>query len=104
MHVRYVLKRQIAKMRNDAWSARLSQNLPAAPGSHGVEFDSEVGVKALKVIIGLLGILVTVPISLYLQYQILKRVDASELMWFLFWVNLPMILLIQIISKIAEDK
>lgn len=33
------------------------------------------------------------PISLWLQYQILQRVNASELMMFLYWVNIPLMLL-----------
>ena len=61
-------------------------------------------MKALKIIMGLLAVFVSVPIGFYLQYQILKRVDASELMWFLFWVNMPFLILLQIFSKIAEDK
>lgn len=59
-------------------------------------------MKALVIIIGLLSIFVILPIQFYLQYQVLERVHATELMWFLFWVNLPVIVLMQIVSKLAE--
>ena len=59
-------------------------------------------MKALRIITGLLAVLLTLPITIWLQYQILKRVDASELMWFLFWVNVPVMILIQSVAKIAE--
>lgn len=60
-------------------------------------------MRALKIIVGILGLFVVLPISMYLQFQILKRVDASELMWFLFWINIPAIFLIQVITKIVES-
>lgn len=59
-------------------------------------------MKALKLIIGVLGIFISLPIMFYLQYQILIRVSASELMWFLFWANIPIVFLLQMIAKIAE--
>jgi hypothetical protein len=43
-------------------------------------------MKAARLI---LGICVVQPIWLYLLYQILVRVEASELMWFLYWIYLP---------------
>jgi hypothetical protein len=59
-------------------------------------------MKALKIIMGLVVILVSMPIAVYLQYKILTLVNATELMWFLFWVNVPLVILMQAISKIAE--
>lgn len=59
-------------------------------------------MKALVVIIGLLAIFAILPIQFYLQYQLLARVHATELMWFLFWVHVPLVLLMHVISKIAE--
>ena len=59
-------------------------------------------MKALQIIAGALAVLVMLPIGLYLQFQILKRVDATELMWFLFWVNVPFLVFVQLVSKIAE--
>ena len=59
-------------------------------------------MKALQIIAGLLAVLVMLPIGLYLQFQILKRVDATELMWFLFWVNVPFLVFAQLVYRIAE--
>ena len=48
--------------------------------------------------ITLLWILVTL-----LIYQILVRVNASELMWFLFWVYVPVSLFATALMKIKEE-
>lgn len=60
-------------------------------------------MRALKAIVAILGLLVVLPISMYLQFQIMKRVDASELMWFLFWINIPAVFLVQIITKMVTS-
>lgn len=60
-------------------------------------------MKPLKVIIGLLGIFVCMPIGFYLQYKLLVMVHATDVMWLLFWINLPTLILFQIISKVAES-
>lgn len=46
-------------------------------------------IKALKVIAGLIALCVTLPIWFFLLYRVLQAVDASELMWFLYWIYLP---------------
>lgn len=55
-----------------------------------------------------IGIILTLslaaPIWFWLLYQILERVNASELMWFLYWVYLPVALLASTLIKAAEDK
>lgn len=61
-------------------------------------------MKALKIIMGLLAVLVSLPISFYLNYKIMTLVNATELMWFLFWVNLPLVFLMHAINKIAESQ
>lgn len=61
-------------------------------------------MKALKLILGVITVFVTLPISLYLQYQILQRVQASELMWFLFWIYVPLLFLLSLVAKLADDK
>ncbi len=57
-----------------------------------------------KTVMGILGIFIVMPIWFYLQYQVLVRINASELMWFLFWVYIPVSLLVGILSKITETK
>lgn len=52
---------------------------------------------------GVLTLMIALPIWYYLLYQILKRVDASELMFFLFWVYVPAGIVGSILAKIAED-
>jgi hypothetical protein len=59
-------------------------------------------MKAIRLISGLLSIFLVMPIWYYLLYQILVRVNASELMFFLYWVYLPVALLSMTLSKIAE--
>lgn len=59
-------------------------------------------MKELKIITGLIAVCLSLPIGLWLQYQVLKRVDASELMFFLFWVNVPLMVFIQIAVKLLE--
>jgi hypothetical protein len=59
-------------------------------------------MKAMRLLAGMLVVFTVLPISLWLQYQILKRVDASELMWFLFWVNVPLLFFLQVIAKLLE--
>ena len=51
---------------------------------------------------GILAIFFVTPIWFYLMYQILVRVNATELMFFLFWIYVPVSIIVQIISKITE--
>jgi len=58
----------------------------------------------MKLIANLLGIFIIMPIWYYLFYKILTLVGATELMWFLFWVYLPVGVFTQILTKIVESK
>ena len=49
-----------------------------------------------------MGLFLVAPIWYYLLYQILIRVDASELMFFLYWVYVPVALATNAMVKIAE--
>jgi len=51
----------------------------------------------------LLTIFIGAPIWYYLLYRILEAVNASELMWFLYWVYVPVALLCGVLSKVAEN-
>lgn len=53
---------------------------------------------------GILAAFVVMPIWFYLLYQILVRVNASELMWFLYWVYLPAAILVAVVQKILEEE
>jgi hypothetical protein len=58
-------------------------------------------MKAAKAIAGLLALFVTLPIWFFLLHQILVSVNASELMWFLYWIYVPVSVLVGAIAKIA---
>jgi hypothetical protein len=44
-----------------------------------------------KVIAIILAFCINLPIWFYLLYNILKKINASELMMFLFWIYVPLI-------------
>jgi hypothetical protein len=58
----------------------------------------------MKKIASVLFVFITTPIWYYLLYQILKAVEATELMWFLFWVYVPVGLFVSFILKVAQDE
>ena len=59
----------------------------------------------MKIVLGILSVCVTIPIWFYLLYQILVRVQATELMFFLFWVYVPVMFGCQIMAQIiVKDK
>lgn len=58
----------------------------------------------MKKIAGVLALFVVMPIWWYLLYQVLKRVDASELMWFLYWIYVPAAVLSGVLAKLAENE
>jgi hypothetical protein len=58
--------------------------------------------KAIGFIEGALGLCVVMPIWYYLLYQILARVDASDLMWFLYAVYVPVGIFVSVIARVAK--
>lgn len=60
--------------------------------------------KGFQLFAVLLAMFVGFPIWFYLMYQVLVRVQASELMWFLFWVYVPVQLVTAAIVRLADDK
>jgi hypothetical protein len=56
-------------------------------------------MKKAQVLSAILGLLVCLPIWFYLLYQVMVRVNASELMWFLFWIYVPASAIVQFIAK-----
>jgi len=59
-------------------------------------------MKAMQLIAGLLALFVTLPIWFYLMFKILQGVNATELMWFLYWIYLPAHLFMATVQKVAE--
>lgn len=58
----------------------------------------------MKVIIAILAIFIVAPIWYYLLYKILVAVNASELMWFLYWIYMPVGILVKTLQNLTEEK
>lgn len=56
-----------------------------------------------RFIAGLVAVFLQLPIYFYLFYKILEAVNASELMWFLYWVYVPVTLFIHIMVRFYYD-
>ena len=50
---------------------------------------------------GLLSLFIILPIWYFLLYRILEAVNATELMWFLYWVYLPVSVFASILIKLS---
>lgn len=48
------------------------------------------------------GVFVTLPIGLWLQYKVLSLINATDVMWFLFWIYVPVSIFVMILLKIVE--
>ena len=59
-------------------------------------------MKAARYIVAILSIFVVAPIWYYLLYKILVGVGATELMWFLYYIYLPVAILASTLSKLVE--
>lgn len=57
-----------------------------------------------KVIMGVLKLLILTPIGFYLFFNVLKSINATELIWFLFWMYVPIMVICAIISTIIGGK
>ena len=58
----------------------------------------------MKVIKTIISVLLTTPLWFYLIYKILILVEATELMWFLFWIYIPASLIVITLSFLIEEK
>jgi hypothetical protein len=57
----------------------------------------------LTVFVGSLALFIVAPIWYYLLYKILVFVNATDLMWFLYWVYLPIGFLCTALSKVIDN-
>ena len=55
-------------------------------------------IKALSMVLSLIYL----PISMFLSYKILELIQASELMWFIYWMLVPFAFVVGIVTKLAE--
>ena len=60
-----------------------------------------MGSLALK-IVGFLLSLMSYGVSLYLTYRILEHIRATEGMWILYWINIPLLILAIAIGAMAK--
>ena len=42
------------------------------------------------------------PFTLYFYYKILEHIKATELLWFMYWINLVLAFLFTILSELAR--
>lgn len=61
-------------------------------------------MKQMKVIAVLVTLLIQMPVWYYLIYKILESINASELMWFLFWVYVPLGFFCSFVLRASESK
>ena len=63
-------------------------------------------MKGLKIFVGVVGFCITLPIWFYLVYTMLCAIHPDRLVWILFWIYVPVNLLVAILSAIvtANDK
>lgn len=59
-------------------------------------------MKTSKIICGIVGLLI-LPIGFYLQFWIISQLNADRLIWFLYWIHIPAMIIIMFIQKLIED-
>ena len=52
-------------------------------------------------IAGLLSLFVVLPIWFYLMFSILKMVEATDVMWWLYWSYVPIVALANILARVG---
>lgn len=52
----------------------------------------------------LISVFIAIPIFAYLSYEVLTLVHATELMWFLFWIYIPAIIVTSTIAAAVDKK
>ena len=55
-------------------------------------------MKTIKIIWAIVGVVVVAP----MLFKILEAVNATELMWFLYWIYLPVALLLGTLKAVQE--
>ena len=56
---------------------------------------------SLSIIAIILG-LVYIPINYFIMYTVLKSIGPDRLVWFLFWGNLPILIIATILGEIIK--
>ena len=58
--------------------------------------------KKIVLIYGFISILILLPIWLYLMYFLLKNSPADRLVWFLFWLYVPLSIITGVLAAIMK--
>jgi len=59
---------------------------------------SSLGLKIVSFLISAMNL----GLSFYLTYRILEHIKATEGMWIIYWINIPLLILAIVINAIAE--
>lgn len=60
----------------------------------------------MKAALNLITVLIGIPalgIGLFITHEILEAIHADRLLWFLFWIYVPAVILVSTISKVASN-
>ena len=57
----------------------------------------------MKIFLVVAASLICSLINLFITFSLLSSINADRLLWFLFWVNIPLMVLVQIASKLLEN-
>lgn len=56
-----------------------------------------------RFLVAFAALFITMPIWFYLLYKVLLAVNATELMWFLYWAYVPFSVFVHLASKLTEE-
>jgi ABC-type phosphate/phosphonate transport system permease subunit len=54
------------------------------------------------IVIAILISCISLSFSFILSFLILKSIHATDLMWFLYWINLPFVLVLNILNELIK--
>lgn len=52
----------------------------------------------------LIKFLIQIPLSFGLMFLVLRQINATDIMWLLFWISAPLSLAIAIVAEILKDR
>jgi len=58
--------------------------------------------KTMKIVTGILSVVIIMPIWYFLLYTILIAIQPDRLVWFLFWIYVPLGIIVNILIKFIE--
>jgi hypothetical protein len=53
--------------------------------------------------IAIITLLIRLPLAYVLSFLILRHVGATDVMWLIFWIGLPLALFLEVGSKLIEN-